>query len=186
MEKKLITYDFIKENVKIALRPKSPFEDNYIETDSMLDGVDQYLYMMIDGKFPVRVIPQMLEAVNMPQRTVWGFARKNTFKESVVYNICDITGCDIGFKFYVFTNESKFLGASAILNRNLLKDCASKIGTKKVVVIPSSVHECLLVEYSDGMRPDVLDTLVKFVNAKDVPIGEVLADRAYVFDVKEL
>ena len=69
---------------------------------------------------------------------------------------------------------------SALANILLLAD---KYDTDKLVVIPSSVHEMLIIPYGGTQDIDEFSALVKEVNASQVPPEEQLADQAYLITV---
>lgn len=81
---------------------------------------------------------------------------------------------------YVLTNELKLYGAGCIIYPHLLKDFANKIGDD-LYIIPSSIHEVLLVPMSWGMTARELTTMVKDVNTTQVIDEEILSDRIYYY-----
>lgn len=81
---------------------------------------------------------------------------------------------------YVMTNTSKVRGASAILNKKALAEFGKKHNTDKVVVLPSSVHEMLLVPYTEEIDIDTFSEMVEEVNNAEVDQTERLTDRAYI------
>ena len=55
-----------------------------------------------------------------------------------------------------------------------------KHNTDKVVVLPSSVHEMLLVPYTEEIDIDTFSEMVEEVNTAEVDPTERLTDRAYI------
>ena len=81
---------------------------------------------------------------------------------------------------YVCTNTSKINGAGVILYENLLKDFAQKVGTD-FYILPSSVHETLLIPVSDQFDVDTLRAMVCEVNMTQVAPEEQLSDQVYLY-----
>lgn len=84
---------------------------------------------------------------------------------------------------YILTNKSKIKGASAILNRKVLKELADKYCTDKIIAMPSSIHEFLVIPYKEQYDIDKLSEMVKEVNLIEVNPIEQLADKAYLITV---
>ena len=85
--------------------------------------------------------------------------------------------------FYVISNKSSIKGASAILNKKVLKEFAQKLNISKFLVLPSSVHEMLLLPYTDEIDIEEFSQMVKEVNCSQVKPEERLTDRAYVIEI---
>lgn len=81
----------------------------------------------------------------------------------------------------ILTNRTKLYGAAGILKTELLGEYADRIG-KNLFILPSSIHECLVM--ADDGHTDVweLDTMVREVNATQLLPEDVLSDHAYYFD----
>ncbi len=81
---------------------------------------------------------------------------------------------------YVCTNTQKINGAGVLLYKDLLKEFAERVGTD-FYILPSSIHETLLVPVSDQMEVEYLRSMVREVNATQVAPEEVLSDNVYVY-----
>lgn len=84
---------------------------------------------------------------------------------------------------YVMTNPMRMNGAATMLYPNVVKNFANAIG-KNVYIIPSSIHEVILVPQTgtEGVR---LNDMVREVNEMQVDPKEVLADHVYFYDRQE-
>ena len=89
---------------------------------------------------------------------------------------------DIPDTLYVLTNETKVNGANAILNDDIRQAIAKQVGD--FYVLPSSIHECLIVPKSNGMKRDDLEQMVQEVNQTQVAPEERLSDHVYEYDAK--
>lgn len=85
---------------------------------------------------------------------------------------------------YVLTNESKLNGAACILYENVLYDFAQKLGAD-LYILPSSVHEVILLPKLSMFEKDELVNMVKEVNTEGVVIDEVLSDHVYEYNRTE-
>lgn len=79
-------------------------------------------------------------------------------------------------KMYVLTNTRKFYGASMILSGSVLRKAENTLGTGEYYIIPSSVHEVILVSDTGNMDQWELKKMVKDVNATQVAPNERLFD----------
>ena len=85
---------------------------------------------------------------------------------------------------YVLTNESKLNGAACILYENVLYDFAQKLGAD-LYILPSSVHEVILLPKLSMFEKDELVNMVKEVNTEGVAADEVLCDHVYEYNRTE-
>lgn len=85
---------------------------------------------------------------------------------------------------YVLTNSNGINGASAWLYPNQLKNMADFFG-KSFYILPSSIHEVLLLaESSDSSEKELL-SMVREVNQSCVEYDEILSDNIYYYDYKK-
>lgn len=88
--------------------------------------------------------------------------------------------CQSEVKMFVLTNRNGVNGASCILYKNVLKDFAEKINSD-LVIIPSSIHEIILLPFCGRIGTEELNDMVGEVNASQVPIDEVLSEHVYYY-----
>ena len=88
-----------------------------------------------------------------------------------------------GPELYCLSNECKINGAACIIDDNIQKMIAEKVGGD-YFVLPSSVHEVLIMPKSEDMDPKELRNMVQDVNATQVAEGEILSDQVYEYDAK--
>ena len=82
---------------------------------------------------------------------------------------------------FVLSNKQKLYGASAVLDKEIMRQIAERIGND-FFVIPSSVHELLIVPGKAGIEASTLSGMVKEVNASQVSEDERLSDHVYCYD----
>ena len=82
---------------------------------------------------------------------------------------------------YVLTNESKTHGAAMILNNEVLSNIREKLN-RDFIIIPSSIHEVLIVPISDDiMDINEYSKKIQKINASEVNSEEVLSDHPYLY-----
>lgn len=84
-------------------------------------------------------------------------------------------------QMYVLTNNLKLYGASCMLYPEVLADFA-KSKDSDLYIIPSSIHEILLIPKEKHSNLSDLNTIIQDVNTSQVLKEEVLSDHAYYFD----
>ena len=84
-------------------------------------------------------------------------------------------------KMYVLTNEQKLNGAAIVLNDKIMDLVAEKVG-EDFYILPSSVHELLVIPRDAGMEISELEKMVCEVNATQVSVEERLSDHVYAYD----
>ena len=82
---------------------------------------------------------------------------------------------------YALTNVEKQYGASMITQPEVLNKL-EQLFPEGFYVLPSSVHEVLIVPDNGEMEPKMLGEMVREVNKNEVERQEVLSDRVYSYD----
>lgn len=85
---------------------------------------------------------------------------------------------------YVFTNQNGVNGAACILYDGYLEEFAKKKETD-ILILPSSIHEVLLITDNGILNYGDLEDIVKHINKNDVPVEDVLSDRIYRYSLAE-
>lgn len=93
-----------------------------------------------------------------------------------------VSGIDI--PMYVLTNETGFNGASVILYSSYMRKLAERFGCS-LYILPSSIHEVILIPASCGVDCGKLRELVEDVNVKHVDAAERLSDNVYIYSLDE-
>ena len=87
-------------------------------------------------------------------------------------------------EMFVATVPDKIHGAGVIAYPNFMEDAAKKLGGD-FFVLPSSIHEVLLVKDNGETNAKELENIVRNVNASEVEPAERLTDHVYHYDSKE-
>lgn len=83
-------------------------------------------------------------------------------------------------QMFVLTNELKLNGAAAILDTDLMLAIFEKIG--EFYILPSSIHEVLIVPMSSNMQVEDLRAMVKEVNDTQVSLEDRLSYSIYSYN----
>lgn len=88
---------------------------------------------------------------------------------------------DFECSMYVLTNPSRTGGAAAMLHPETLEQM-SRLFPEGYYLLPSSVHEFLIIPKSMDISPKELGEMVRDVNHQMVSKEEILSDRVYEYD----
>lgn len=163
-----------------------------------------YCLVMEDenGTGSVRISNQIMEKWDMTVKTLYTVAIHNTERllpkvfcplKSMLKSVLEdggqgmpdifegLEGCSYqeGTPF-ILTNIKGVNGASAILYPDCLKDIG-RMAESSLYIIPSSIHELLIIPDDGQVSPDGLKKMVKEVNASCVAAEEVLSDMVYYY-----
>ncbi|MFI3170813.1 MAG: DUF5688 family protein [Eubacteriales bacterium] len=84
---------------------------------------------------------------------------------------------------YVLTNIHRNLGANCILYQGELKRIA-KCFRESYYILPSSIHEVIIVPVSKSPTKEELETMIEEINETQVEDEEILSNHAYFYDIK--
>lgn len=85
-------------------------------------------------------------------------------------------------RMYVISNEEKVNGAISILHKDILKNFATQKNIEKIWILPSSIHEMILVLDDGTMCADTFNHMVQDVNETEVDSLEVLSSQCYIYN----
>lgn len=85
---------------------------------------------------------------------------------------------------FVLSNNEGFFGASCIIYPDILDKFASE-NNSDVYILPSSIHETILIPTSKAPSKEELCDMVKEVNNTEVADTERLSDNVYVYSLKD-
>lgn len=87
-------------------------------------------------------------------------------------------------KMFVLSNKHKVNGAAALLDPEIMQNILNRFG-ENFYILPSSVHEVLIVKADSDMDPDTLTAMVQDVNECQVAPDERLSDHVYRYTADE-
>lgn len=89
-----------------------------------------------------------------------------------------LSGEDPLSPLYVLTNCQGFCGSCCILYPNILKDFAKTLN-QDLVILPSSIHEVLIIPHEEQLQFDDLTSMVTEINHTEVPLEDQLSNQVY-------
>lgn len=84
-------------------------------------------------------------------------------------------------KMYVLTNEEKTFGAGVMCYDGILKLVANRMGGD-YFIIPSSIHELIVLPISDDKNKDDIVEMIRDVNRTHIAPQEILSNNLYCYD----
>ncbi len=194
--KDLTDPDFILTHIYIGLQ-KNSLED-IIRRQSPYEGIEEFLYLRGEtgdegNRWSVKLKPAMISG--METDNLWQIAEEHTFKEFRIESLKSVIK-GLGFEneaisdmtppMYIITNPEKFRGAALACDMQSIRAWAKEHDYTKAVILPSSVHEMLLVPVEDECDLETFNLMVKEVNETQVDPTERLTDRAYLINLKDV
>ncbi len=146
---------------------------------------------MPNGKGTFKITRSLLETLHISEEELLGSAFKNA-KDTLTIDpislllegILDQISYDSEIStpsFYVISNKDKTLGAVNILLPETHRILSKKLG-EKFIILPSSIHECIAIEYTDDI--DDLVNMVTSINSTMVASEEQLNNHVYLCNPK--
>lgn len=110
------------------------------------------------------------------------FCDKDLLLNSTLDNITsELEGKQI--PMYVITNEKRYYGAACMVYPNMLEKIAEKL-QDDFYIIPSSIHEIIVVAKNQGIDSFGLNEMIREVNMAQVEEEEWLSDHTYLYQRK--
>lgn len=185
--------EFFLSHVYVALQKSS--NEDLVKKESEFEGIECYLYVRSDdenAKYSIKVTDKIIEYIGIPAELAWKNALSNTEKETRIESMAKVLSESMGIEydeemesatpFYVVSNTCRVKGASGILNKTKLAEYAERWNAKKIVVLPSSIHEMIILPYTEDVDMQMLNDMVCEVNANEVAPVDRLTDRAYLME----
>ena len=91
---------------------------------------------------------------------------------------------DPNMAMYVLSNNGNIYGAAEIMNQKAMDEIADKLGGD-FIVLPSSVHETIVLPYKEDMEPAMLESMVQEINEGVLNENDKLSDHVFQYDSKE-
>ncbi|MGN0317328.1 MAG: DUF5688 family protein [Lachnospira sp.] len=174
--------NFNKNKKLLKLIPHRKFLDLAIVYYCLLDQTK-------DGNATALVYNTNLSKWNVTEQDLYDAAVENTPKllppklfsmNSIIKDLMpEEEELELG-DMYVLTNRCKINGAASIIYDGVLKRIADRM-EKDLYVLPSSIHEVIILPKVDFYNKTELCKMVKEVNCEGVAKEEILADSVYTF-----
>ncbi len=166
----------------------------YVLTEDAEDGIKSFqlparIWELLNLGSPEEYFPQMLENTRhlFPEK-LW--CMEQNIRECIIYGenapAVRLVSPEeyVSERLYVLSNYRRINGAAVVLYPELLHTIAEKFGGN-YYVIPSSVHEVLILKETEEEDVGYLNCMVQTVNKQKVIPEEVLSDHVYYFSAEE-
>ena len=180
----LFDFNHVKEHIVYKLIRRDANEEllKQIPYEPFLDLAVVY-YIQIDntrfGSAAIQIRNEHLRYWRVEKEEMRRFAEKNTPR------IYPVQIRQIVRFMYVATNEQCSLGAAVMRYPDFREKVRGMI-RGDFYILPSSIHEVILVPESFGLEPERMQEMVKEINQTRVAPEEVLSDSVYYFDGEEI
>lgn len=192
---KLSDLEWVKTRLRVELQKKSTEE--LVKKDcEELEGIESYLVVRcVDSgtqNYSIKLTMPLLNFIGISEEEAWKQAEENTNGETVIENIFSVISRLIGQnveapefckELYIISNRTQVKGASAILNKEVLKKFGEEHNIEKIVVMPSSIHEMIIAPFESDENIEDFSQMVAEINCKEVDPKERLTNRAYILTV---
>ena len=180
----LFDFNHVKEHIVYKLIRRDANEEllKQIPYEPFLDLAVVY-YIQIDntrfGSAAIQIRNEHLRYWRVEKEEIRRLAEKNTPR------IYPVQIRQIVRFMYVATNEQCSLGAAVMRYPDFREKVRGMI-RGDFYILPSSIHEVILVPESFGLEPERMQEMVKEINQTGVAPEEVLSDSVYYFDGEEI
>lgn len=178
----------------LAKVPHQNIEDMAVVYRFVIDSND-------DGRATILVTNQLLETMGVTPEQLHADALENApeLKPAVIKGMSEVMAEMMGMspedlammgmptdpadeQMYVATVPDKIHGAGVIAYQDFMDQASERIGGGDFFVLPSSLHEILIVPDNGNMTLADLEAMVKEVNATQVAPEDKLTDSVYHYD----
>lgn len=198
----ILNFDKVRDNIIMKLINHDR-NSSYLEGVPHLDYLDLAIIFQIymgedkNGFSSITVTDNLLEQWNTDLENLQALSMRNTprllpyklknlealLEENNLDMPCPmLEGADMSM--YILTNSAKVNGAVTILYDNLLQDIAEELG-QDLILLPSSIHEFIIVVDPTGVNLSYYNNMVRQVNETEVADYEILSDHAYYYSLSK-
>ena len=188
------SWEYAKTHVIPCVRRKTNEFDTIVKFyPARYEDIEVYYRVIVNDKGSYIVRPEDLKAWNIDEDILDRFAKLNFQCKSVIKDMFTILSNEFGIalptpcgesRMYVATTNDMRFGGSYLVMTDLITDFCYRHNYKHVILIPSSIHEIIIVPVSDEdtmIDKDIITEMVREVNATEIEEDEQLSDRAYDF-----
>ncbi len=200
--KNILTGEYVKEHVLPRLVPADNIDalrESGIVYRQYLNVAVIY-YLPVD--FPedaatIQVTEELIRMVGLSESEVDSFALKNLRSEVDFLSMSSMLQSLVGegnfppvtedvVPMWIVTNKTRTFGAAVLLYGSKLFEKLQEIFSRKVAILPSSVHELIAVPYDRQEQLNDFLSMVREVNATQVADEDLLGDCVYYYDGQQV
>lgn len=182
-------YEVRKEFLKrLYVGVQKESKEDIVKCKTEFEGIEKYLFLRIealnDAIYSAKISKNILKNMDIDESEAWKTAENNVWKETEIIQLSTFPMSAEECDMFIISNKSRFRGASAVLNKKVIEAFANLINTKQILVLPSSIHEMILIpSYDCEYDIESCSEIVKLINEHEVEPTEQLTDRAYIIEV---
>lgn len=179
------TWDYARNHLVLCLQKKT--DENILKQDFL--DLEMYVRVKIGNNIYYKIRNGMFE---VSSDEIFTLAMEQLMKNgttcSLVDKVLDMIGTDkdLGIDRSLFANSDYIVagnkddryGAGVMANPEFLGVIANYLDCD-LIIIPSSVHEVLILPDNGDYEYEAMNAMVKEVNSQNVPIEERLSDHIY-------
>lgn len=174
--------EYVLKNCRLAIQRQT---DDPILKRSCLN-LELYIRLKLSATMSVKITKDLLTLSGLTGYEVWKAAKANTERYFDITNMEELMGLmgvgNVPHLFDVVTNYERMHGAVALAFPDLFRQYCMDRNLDSVVLLPSSIHELLLLE-DDNVDYMCLAEMVQSVNEAEVSPFEQLDPVTYRYDL---
>lgn len=162
-------FEEMKQYLRLGIR--EPKEDDLVSV--YLPALEMEVYVFADftanrlmPPATANIFTKLVEEWKVDPATVIDTATKNTLNHSKVTTMAEVLGVDSGIPMYVITSDTGVKGAASFMYYDLLNDLCDKLESDRIVILPSSIHEVIVVA-EDVANTDLVQMITE-INQTEV------------------
>lgn len=176
----LLNWDYAKTRLQLCIQKKG--NEDIVKRDFL--DLEEYVRVIAStdesGIGSFKVSPRHLEIFGITEEILFQAAWDCTAPTIKIEDMSQIVPMPEGMMI-VATNVTKLNGAVAMKATEKLAEVADRYGKAALAILPSSIHEILIIPLSGDESVSELDKMVQEVNATQVAPEEVLSNHAYIY-----
>lgn len=193
---KVTDYESVKENLMFRILNTDRNKEYLKNSVCFHTDLDVDICLFIDVEFQsgkggiINLTKQIRDMWSVSDEELLAQAKRNTKEkrtpmfanvQTLLYDTeFDGLSCDVNL--YVLTNKEKTDGAGVIFYEGLLKEYSERLEGKNFIILPSSIHETLLIPTDELKDVTYLRRMVCSINSMELQPGEVLSDNIYYYN----
>lgn len=140
----------------------------YLNKPDLFDNLSQHSF-----RVPAKMMTEELRKV----------ALENTKRTLEIKSMAEILGIPKGFgpDMDVVTTPTSTFGATALAFPDIFREYCEQHHTKNLFIIPSSVHELIILDNDGAIDPGLLAPMIQSVNDTELEPEDILANHPYFY-----
>ena len=178
--------EYLLNNVFVCIQKHNDIEEDLISIPlEDFEDLDKYYRIRCvsdNGTGSFKVKKALLDRAGLTVEELDKYAMKHLMENTEFYDLADIVPVPSFVEappMYVLSNAQKWLGASSILNYDALEAICTKLGNTELIIIPSSIHEVIILPKTDDTDITEVAQMINAINESELTPDEILSDHPY-------